>query len=63
MARKFTYEHPPGSGQNGCERTFEDDYVLESNRGPIRADTVVVGDMLQTTPRYKTRILVVEVVS
>ena len=35
---KITYEHPPGSGLPGCERTFADDYVLESfaEFGPLR---------------------------
>ena len=60
MAIRITYEHPPGSGETGCQRTFENDYVLESNRGNIRADEVVVGDCLKTTPRYKSLVLQVE---
>jgi hypothetical protein len=63
MARiKITYEHPPGSGLTGCDRTFEDSYVLESNRGPLRADAVIAGDKLTTAPRCKCLVLAVEVV-
>jgi len=56
---EITYEHPPGSGSEGCKRIFDDAYVLQSDRGPLRADEVVVGDCLQTTPRYKTLVLAV----
>ena len=59
---KITYEHPPGSGETGCERIFDDDYMMESNRGPLRAADVQVGDCLKTTPRYKTLVLAVEAV-
>lgn len=62
MAIKITYEHPPGSGQIGCDRTFANDFVIESSRGSLRADQVVVGDFLKTTPRYKTKVLAVEVI-
>jgi len=60
MAIKITYEHPPGTGTSGCERTFEDDYELDSTRGKIRADEVQVGDCLKTTPKYMTKVLAVE---
>jgi hypothetical protein len=63
MARiKITYEHPPGSGQTGCTREFEDSYVISSNRGPLRADQVVAGDRLETAPTCKCLVLAVEVV-
>jgi hypothetical protein len=54
---KITYEHPPGTGLTGCERVFDDAYVLESNRGPLRADAVVAGDRLQTAPTCKCLVL------
>lgn len=60
MATRITYEHPPGSSQTGCQRTFADDYVLPSNRGDLRADEVQVGDCLKTTPKHKTKVLAVE---
>jgi hypothetical protein len=63
MARiKITYEHPPGSGQTGCAREFDLDYVIPSNRGPLRADDVVAGDRLETAPTCKCLVLAVEVV-
>jgi len=62
MARtEITYEHPPGSGLEGCKRNFDDAYMLESTRGPVRADEVVAGDRLQTTPRCKCLVLAVAV--
>ena len=60
MSIKITYEHPPGSGETGCVRTFANDYVIESSRGNIRADNVVPGDCLKTTPRRKCLVLAVE---
>ena len=60
MARKLTYEHPPGSGQSGCERVFNNDVILDTNRGKLRADQIKVGDYVQTTPRHKTKILFIE---
>jgi hypothetical protein len=60
MARiEFTYEHPIGSGEEGCKRNFEEDFVHESNRGPLRTDEVVVGDRIKTTPRCKCLVLAV----
>ena len=56
----ITYEHPPGSGLTGCVRKFDEDYMLESNRGEIAASEVQVGDCLRTTPRYMTKVLNVE---
>lgn len=58
---KITYEHPPGTGQTGCSREFLDSTILESNRGKLRADEVAVGDCLQTTPRYKSLVIDVEI--
>lgn len=63
MARiKITYEHPPGSGETGCAREFDLDYIIESNRGFLRADAVVAGDRLKTTSKCKCLVLSVEVV-
>lgn len=56
----ISYEHPPGSGTVGCVRPFDDDWILASNRGPLRAADVEVGDCLQTTPTHKSRVLLVE---
>lgn len=57
---KITYEHPAGSGQTGCSRIFNEEYMLESDRGLIRADEVEAGDCLKTTPLYKSLVLSVE---
>lgn len=62
MTTKLTYEHPPGSDQAGVIREFPDDYQLCTNRGQVRADEVVVGDYVKTTPKYMTKIVNVEVV-
>lgn len=60
MARtKITYEHPPDSGQSGCERIFDDDWILKSNHGDVRAADVQVGYCLQTAPLLKTRVVAV----
>jgi len=53
----IVYEHPRGSGLTGCTRTFADDWILESNRGHIRADAVVAGDRLKTAPKCKCLVL------
>lgn len=60
---KITYEHPPHSGKVGCSRVFNEDFMLESGRGRIRAGDVVVGDCLKTTPIYKSKVLDIEVVN
>ena len=62
MPIRITYEHPPGSGEVGCRRTFADDHLLDSTRGRIRADAVQVDDCLRTTPRFMTKVVAVEAV-
>jgi hypothetical protein len=62
MARtEITYEHPPGSGNAGPKRNFDDAYMLESTRGPLRADAVVAGDRVKTAPTCKCLVLAVDV--
>lgn len=56
---EITYEHPPGSDEAGCTRQFDPDWMLESDRGKIRADQVQVNDRLQTTVRNKSKVLAV----
>lgn len=53
---QITYEHPPGSGDDGMTREFDPDYCLQSTRGKIRADQVAAGDYLKTTPRIYTKV-------
>ena len=55
------YEHPAGSGEVGCVRVFDEDYILQSDRGPLVASEVRIGDYLKTTPKYMTKILNVEI--
>ena len=59
----ISYEHPAGSGLVGCVRKFEEDYVLETDRGSVPASEVQVGDCLRTTPKYMTKVLNVETLS
>ena len=61
MARvRLTYEHPPGSGQPGVQRTWDESQPMESNRGQITALEVQVGDFLRVVPRYMTKVVAVE---